>query len=73
MCVYIKKVLPLHPHSTKQDVQVDSLAQPVEHIPFKDGVLGSNPRRITILYKTTKNPLYKSLFLQTILLFLSTI
>ena len=25
----------------------DSLAQPVEHIPFKDGVLGSNPRRIT--------------------------
>ena len=25
----------------------DSLAQQVEHIPFKDGVLGSNPRRIT--------------------------
>ncbi len=25
----------------------DSLAQLVEHIPFKDGVLGSNPRRIT--------------------------
>ena len=25
----------------------DSLAQQVEHIPFKDGVLGSSPRRIT--------------------------
>ena len=25
----------------------DSLAQLVEHIPFKDGVLGSSPRRIT--------------------------
>ncbi len=25
----------------------DSLAQQVEHIPFKDGVLGSNPKRIT--------------------------
>ena len=27
--------------------ETDSLAQLVEHIPFKDGVLGSNPRRIT--------------------------
>ena len=27
--------------------KVDSLAQQVEHIPFKDGVLGSSPRRIT--------------------------
>ena len=27
--------------------KIDSLAQQVEHIPFKDGVLGSNPRRIT--------------------------
>ena len=26
---------------------VDLLAQQVEHIPFKDGVLGSNPRQIT--------------------------
>lgn len=26
----------------------DSLAQLVEHVPFKDGVLGSNPRRVTI-------------------------
>ena len=25
----------------------DSLAQQVEHIPFKDGVLGSSPKRIT--------------------------
>ena len=27
--------------------KVDPLAQQVEHIPFKDGVLGSNPKRIT--------------------------
>ena len=27
--------------------KVDSLAQQVEHIPFKDGVLGSSPKRIT--------------------------
>ena len=29
------------------DFTVDSLAQQVEHIPFKDGVLGSSPKRIT--------------------------
>ena len=34
----------MHPNSTRIG---DSLAQQVEHIPFKDGVLGSNPRRIT--------------------------
>jgi hypothetical protein len=33
----------LHP----QNNEIDSLAQQVEHIPFKDGVLGSNPKRIT--------------------------
>ena len=27
----------------------DSVAQQVEHIPFKDGVLGSNPSWVTIL------------------------
>ena len=27
--------------------KVDPLAQSVEHIPFKDGVLGSNPKRVT--------------------------
>ncbi len=26
----------------------DSLAQQVEHIPFKDGVVGSSPTRITM-------------------------
>ena len=31
---------------------VDLLAQQVEHIPFKDGVLGSSPRQIT--YKEAK-------------------
>ena len=31
----------------RSNTQNDSLAQQVEHIPFKDGVLGSNPRRIT--------------------------
>lgn len=30
-----------------QKAQGDPLAQLVEHIPFKDGVLGSNPKRIT--------------------------
>ena len=36
----------MHPHY-RSNAQDDSLAQQVEHIPFKDGVLGSNPRRIT--------------------------
>ena len=36
-----KIVLPLH------RFYGDSLAQLVEHIPFKDGVVGSNPTRIT--------------------------
>lgn len=36
--------LYLHPRLKKSN---DSLAQLVEHIPFKDRVLGSNPRRIT--------------------------
>ena len=40
-CIVKKIVLPLH------RFYGDSLAQLVEHIPFKDGVLGSNPRRIT--------------------------
>ena len=31
----------------KKYFKFDSLAQQVEHIPFKDGVLGSSPRRIT--------------------------
>ena len=38
--------LSLHSHY-RSNAQDDSLAQQVEHIPFKDGVLGSNPRRIT--------------------------
>ena len=44
-CLQIKKIaLPLH---SLNGTKVDSLAQQVEHIPFKDGVLGSSPRRIT--------------------------
>ena len=39
-----KICIPLH---SLNGTKVDSLAQQVEHIPFKDGVLGSNPRRIT--------------------------
>ncbi len=31
----------------QENASVDLLAQLVEHIPFKDGVLGSNPRQIT--------------------------
>ena len=40
----------------------DSVAQQVEHIPFKDGVLGSSPRRIT------KGSQFATLFLFTYLL-----
>ena len=40
-CIVQKIVLPLH------RFYGDSLAQLVEHIPFKDGVVGSNPTRIT--------------------------
>ena len=28
----------------------DSLAQPVEHLPFKEVVVGSNPTRVTIFF-----------------------
>ena len=55
-----KKKLPINLHSSKivptfasllrnkpQSNKGDSLAQLVEHIPFKDGVVGSNPTRIT--------------------------
>ena len=42
-CIVKKIVLPLH------RFYGDSLAQLVEHIPFKDGVVGSNPTRITKL------------------------
>lgn len=27
----------------------EGLAQPVEHLPFKQGVLGSNPRSLTLI------------------------
>ena len=47
-------------HSLLQESnKVDSLAQQAEHIPFKDGVLGSNPRRIT---KKNKNRLFSRFF-----------
>ncbi len=42
MCFFEK---PLSLHSQKQ--KIDSIAQLVEHIPFKDGVLGSSPSWIT--------------------------
>ena len=47
-----KNFLPLHSQMRKHVCrltakEVDSLAQQVEHIPFKDGVLGSSPKRIT--------------------------
>ena len=49
---YQKKAVPLHPlskGSTQSELLLiskfrrDSVAQQVEHIPFKDGVLGSSP------------------------------
>ena len=45
-CTIKNNHISLHTHY-KSNAQDDSLAQQVEHIPFKDGVLGSNPRRIT--------------------------
>jgi hypothetical protein len=33
---------------TTKKIRADSVAQQVEHIPFKDGVLGSNPSWITL-------------------------
>ena len=36
----------------------DSLAQLVEHIPFKDGVLGSSPKRITKKQGNLKSSLF---------------
>ena len=37
--------------ASEKSMMPDSLAQQVEHIPFKDGVLGSSPRRITCFCK----------------------
>gem|GEM_PF-2706475 len=42
-----KKYLLLHPPLTNKGYQDDSVAQLVEHIPFKDGVLGPNPSWVT--------------------------
>ena len=54
ICVCQKKVVPLHSLLKKQDFfcqlkfVIESVAQQVEHIAFKDGVLGSNPSWFTI-------------------------
>ena len=43
-------LLPLQPLlKNKSTFEDDSVAQQVEHIPFKDGVLGSNPSWVTKL------------------------
>ena len=40
----------LHPHSQKSDsARKDLVAQLVEHLPFKERVLGSSPSQITVL------------------------
>ena len=44
ICVYQKFVVLLHAFSVKEH---ESVAQQVEHIPFKDGVLGSSPSWFT--------------------------
>ena len=63
-----KKTLPLHPLNR---TKVDSLAQQVEHIPFKDGVLGSSPKRITKKEGTFLSPfLFFVFYPRTILLYL---
>ena len=41
--------------------EVDSLAQQVEHIPFKDGVLGSSPKRITEREDSSDSSLFYSI------------
>ena len=33
--------------TAKSEIMADQVAQLVEHIPFKDGVLGSNPSLVT--------------------------
>ena len=40
--------------SERKALTVGSLAQLVEHIPFKDGVLGSNPKRVTLPEKSKR-------------------
>ena len=45
MHIYLKK--------TKKDIVIQflgPLAQLVEHFPFKEGVVGSNPTRLTKIY-----------------------
>ena len=44
ICVCQKKAVPL---SSLLKKGVESVAQQVEHIPFKDGVLGSSPSWFT--------------------------
>ena len=43
-CAYLCSAL-----TKRQYNKDDSVAQPVEHIPFKDGVLGSNPSWVTLI------------------------
>ena len=47
ICVYQKFVVLLHPLLKKGIKNGESVAQQVEHIPFKDGVLGSSPSWFT--------------------------
>ena len=44
ICICQKKAVPLHSLLEKRG---ESVAQQVEHIPFKDGVLGSSPSWFT--------------------------
>lgn len=41
------EVLGSNPNNSLFKIEGDLVAQLAEHIPFKDGVLGSNPSRIT--------------------------
>ena len=55
ICTFQKNVVPLHPLLKKGIKNDESVAQQVEHIPFKDGVLGSSPswfteRRVSALF-----------------------
>jgi hypothetical protein len=42
--------------ATAKEKATDSIAQLVEHLPFKERVLGSSPSRVTILFLTPCKP-----------------
>ena len=50
MFVYLDNATIFAPAKTKEN---DLVAQLVEHLPFKEGVLGSSPSQVTINFETS--------------------